>query len=98
MTLDERALEVYPAMLIKPKHGNTIFISDFEAKYSRAYAADNIKAVDVDDVKIFRCGAENTRETPQSIFCRAPYICSAPIGAGQAVLRPPGGGPPTAES
>lgn len=46
MAFDERALalEVYPTMLVKPTQNDTIFISDFEAKYSRAYAVDNIKA------------------------------------------------------
>ena len=44
-TLSEKAtkLVVYPAMLVKPSDNDTIYISDFEAKYSRAYAVDNIK-------------------------------------------------------
>jgi len=47
MAFKERvlALEVYPAMLVKPTYKGTIFISDFEAKYSRAYVVDNIRAV-----------------------------------------------------
>ena len=45
LTLDEKILQltVYPAMLVKPRQIDTIFISDFEAKYSRAYAVDSIK-------------------------------------------------------
>lgn len=37
-----RQLVVYPAMLVKPLSENTVFISDFEAKYARAYAVDLI--------------------------------------------------------
>jgi len=45
LTLSEKALTlmVYPAMLVKPKDSNAIFISDFEARYSGAYAVENIK-------------------------------------------------------
>jgi len=47
LTLDEKMLRltVYPAMLVKPRQIDTVFISDFEARYSRAYAVDSIKDV-----------------------------------------------------
>ena len=38
-------LAVYPSMLVEPTKGNTICVSDFEAKYSRAYSVDSIKKV-----------------------------------------------------
>jgi ATP-dependent helicase YprA (DUF1998 family) len=36
-------LRVYPAMYVKPDLPGTVFVSDFEAKYSRAYAVESIR-------------------------------------------------------
>ncbi|GHU55255.1 hypothetical protein AGMMS49975_16810 [Clostridia bacterium] len=40
---DELKIVIYPSMLLKPQVYDTVFISDFEAKYSKAYAVDSIK-------------------------------------------------------
>ena len=46
LTLSKTALTltVYPTMLVKPEERGAIFVSEFEAKYSRAYAVENIKS------------------------------------------------------
>lgn len=40
---DGLELKVYPSMLVEPGRCDTVCISDFEAKYSRAYSVDSIK-------------------------------------------------------
>jgi hypothetical protein len=36
-------LYIYPTMKVKPIRTDTVFVSDFEVKYSRAYAVDTIR-------------------------------------------------------
>jgi hypothetical protein len=36
---------VYPTMMVMPIRARTVFISDFEVKYSRAYAVDTVRKV-----------------------------------------------------
>ena len=41
---DNLELKVYPSMLVEPTGKDIIYVSDFEAKYSRAYSVDRYRA------------------------------------------------------